>query len=191
MVARFIAQRYLFSRRLPAAVHILSWISIVGIALATASLVLVLSVFNGFHDVLQNLFANVDPSLRIVAVQGRYLPSGDSILQVVRRNPEVDLALPTLSGRAIISYAGNQTIVQLTGVPDEYAKLTQIAAQVHHGEFRLTDSDSFPALVMGAGAAIRAGINLLDQFEPIRVFTVTGQANLLSAPEQAVRAFHR
>ena len=67
----FIARRYLFSKKSTHAINIISVISMVGVAVATMALVIVLSVFNGFHDLVASLFTNFDPQIEIVPAKGK------------------------------------------------------------------------------------------------------------------------
>ena len=70
----FIARRYLFSKKKTHAINIISLISVIGVAVATMALVIVLSVFNGFHDLVASFFTNFDPQLKVVPVQGKTVP---------------------------------------------------------------------------------------------------------------------
>lgn len=186
-VPLFIARRYLFSKRLPTAVNVLAWISVVGIGLGTTALVLVLSVFNGFQQLIQGVFADFDPEIRIVAARDKFVPAADSIIQLVQKQPDVAQALPALEGRAILSYGDKQVIIQLKGVDTAYAQLTRVGSLVQYGSFQVETPDSVPLLVMGAGVAVRIGTNLMDDLTPHRLLAVTGEGNLLTNPEEAVR----
>ena len=70
----FIARRYLFSKKSTNAINIISGISMVGVAVATMALVIVLSVFNGFHDLVASFFTNFDPQIEVVPTRGKSAP---------------------------------------------------------------------------------------------------------------------
>ena len=79
----FIARRYLFSKKSTHAINIISVISMVGVAVATMALVIVLSVFNGFHDLVASLFTNFDPQIEIVPAKCKTAPCDDRCQRVV------------------------------------------------------------------------------------------------------------
>ncbi|MBK7336331.1 MAG: ABC transporter permease [Saprospirales bacterium] len=66
-----IARRYLFAKKSTNAINLITGISVLGISIGTAALILVLSVFNGFEDLIQSLFSNFNPDVKITAVRGK------------------------------------------------------------------------------------------------------------------------
>ena len=88
----FIARRYLFSKKSTHVINVISSISVIGVAVATMALVIVLSVFNGFHDLVASLFTSFDPQLKVVPVEGKTAPADDPILTKIRLLPQVDFA---------------------------------------------------------------------------------------------------
>lgn len=90
--AFYIARRYLFSKKSTNVINIISGISVVGVAVATMALVVTLSVFNGFHDLVANLFTRFDPQIQVVPAKGKTAPADDPVLDSIRRMPQVDVA---------------------------------------------------------------------------------------------------
>ena len=88
----YIARRYLFSKKSTHAINIISGISVVGVAVATMALVVTLSVFNGFHDLVASFFTQMDPQLKVIPVKGKTAASDDPVLLKVRHLPEVEVA---------------------------------------------------------------------------------------------------
>ena len=80
----FVARRYLFSKKSTNAINIISIISVIGVAVATMALVIVLSVFNGFSDLVASFLTNFDPQLKIVPVQGKTVPTDDPVLERIK-----------------------------------------------------------------------------------------------------------
>ena len=76
----FVARHYLFSRKKTHAINVISIISVIGVAVATMALVIVLSVFNGFQDLMASFFTNFDPQLKVVPTEGKTRPADDPIL---------------------------------------------------------------------------------------------------------------
>ena len=122
----FIARRYLFSKTSTHVINVISSISVIGVAVATMALVIVLSVFNGFHDLVASLFTSFDPQLKVVPVEGKTAPSDDPILTQIRLLPEVDVATETVEDQALAIYDGKQAMVKIKGVDDNFAELSHI-----------------------------------------------------------------
>lgn len=122
----FIAQRYLFSKKSTHAINIISGISVVGVAVATMALVVTLSVFNGFHDLVASLLTAFDPQLKVVPVEGKTAPADDPVLAEIRRLPQVDVATECVEDQALAFYNGRQAMVKVKGVDDNFNELTHI-----------------------------------------------------------------
>ncbi len=122
----FIACRYLFSKKSTHVINIISSISVIGVAVATMALVIVLSVFNGFHDLVASLFTNFDPQLKVVPIEGKTAPTDDPILTKIRQLPEVDVATETVEDQALAVYQDKQAMVVVKGVDDNFPELSHI-----------------------------------------------------------------
>lgn len=134
----FIARRYLFSRKKTHAINVISLISVIGVAVATAALVIVMSVFNGFQDLVAGFFTNFDPQLKVVPVMGKTVPADDPILTEIRLLPEVEVATETLQDMGLAVYNGRQAMVNVKGVDDNFAELTRITEILYgDGQFEL------------------------------------------------------
>lgn len=134
----FVARRYLFSRKSTHAINVISAISVIGVAVATMALVIVLSVFNGFHDLVASLFTNFDPQLEVVPTKGKTAASDDPILTQIRQLPQVDVATESVEDQALAVYHDKQAMVTVKGVEDNFAELSHINEILYgDGEFSL------------------------------------------------------
>lgn len=134
----FIARRYLFSKKKTHAINIISLISVIGVAVATTALVVVMSVFNGFQDLVASFFTNFDPQIKVVPVMGKTAPANDPVLTKIRRLPQVEVATETLQDMAMAVYNGHQAMVTIKGVDDNFADLTHITEILYgDGHFEL------------------------------------------------------
>lgn len=122
----FIARRYLFSKKSTHVINIISCISAIGVAVATMALVVVLSVFNGFNDLVATLFTNFDPQLKIVPVEGKTVAADDPILTKIKMLPQVDVATETVEDQALAVYQDKQAMVVVKGVEDNFSELSHI-----------------------------------------------------------------
>ncbi|MEE1091611.1 MAG: FtsX-like permease family protein [Prevotella sp.] len=134
----YIARRYLFSKKSTNAINIISAISVVGVAVATMALVVTLSVFNGFHDLVASLLTSFDPQIKVVPAMGKTAPADDPLLQKICQLPQVDVATECVEDQAMAVYGDRQAMVTLKGVGESFRELTHITDIVYgEGEFAL------------------------------------------------------
>ena len=134
----FIARRYLFSKKSTNAINVISAISVVGVAVATMALVVTLSVFNGFHDLVATFFTSFDPQLKVVPMKGKTVTADDPVLTQIRQLPQIEVATECVEDQALAIYNGHQSTVMVKGVEDNFDSLTRISEiLVGDGEFSL------------------------------------------------------
>lgn len=134
----YIARRYLFSKKSTHVINIISGISVVGVAVATMALVVTLSVFNGFHDLVTSLLTSFDPQIEIVPTKGKTAPADDPILTKIRNLPQVDVATESVEDQAMAIYKGRQAMIKVKGVEDNFSELSHINDILYgDGEFSL------------------------------------------------------
>ena len=121
-----IALRYFKAKKTHSAVNIISLISICGVMLASAALVCVLSVFNGFSSLMGEKLAKLDPQISISPATGKTINNSDSLLDIISGIEGVKLAMPTIQEQALAVYHDKQMPVMLKGVPDNFHELTDI-----------------------------------------------------------------
>ena len=154
-----IARRYLASRRRVTLISVISGISVGGVAIGVASLVVVLSVMNGFFDVVRDLLVSYDPHVRIEAVEGAGLAAPDSLLAVARAERGVVSATSYVEGKALLSGEGgtlNQVVVVRGVDPD--ALDDRMTGAISSGAFSLERRRGMPGAVMGAALASSSGV---------------------------------
>lgn len=122
----YIARRYLFSKKSTHAINIISGISGVGVAVATMALVVTLSVFNGFHDLVATFFTSFDPQLEVVPVVGKTAPADDPALAKIKTLPDVEVTSECVKDQALAIYKGRQTMITLMGVDDNFERMSRI-----------------------------------------------------------------
>ena len=149
-----IAWRYLMSKKGHQAVNVISIVAVCGIVVATAALICVLSVFNGFRGLIMGKLAMLDPEVAITATMGKTINNADSIIDAVSSIPGVERAVPVIEDQALAMYAQLQMPVRLKGVPDDYNTMNQMDSVIVDGQWKLRDQVSRYA-VAGAGPAVR------------------------------------
>lgn len=122
----FMALRYLFSRKRVGAINIISGISVFGVAFGTAAFLCILSVFNGFHDLIDSLYTTFDPQIEITPTQGKFATTDDPALLEMSKLKEVEASSFCLEDNALILFRGHPTVITLKGVDENYDKVTGI-----------------------------------------------------------------
>ena len=174
----FIARRYVFSKKSTNAINVISAISVVGVAVGTMALVIVLSVFNGFHDLVASFFTNFDPQIELVPTQGKTAPADDPVLDQIRKMPEVSVHTDVLEDQGLAVYGDRQQMVTVMGVDDNFTQLTNISDILYgDGEFTLQAANLFYAIPgirlaqdMGLGARFDGYLKL---YAPVRRGQIT------------------
>lgn len=134
----FIAKRYILSKKSTNAINIISGISVVGVAIATMALVVVLSVFNGFHDMVASMLTNFDPQLEIIPAKGKTIVCDDPVIAQIKAMDEVEVATECVEEMAMAVYNGKMMMVTMKGVEDNFDKQTHISDILYgQGEFCL------------------------------------------------------
>lgn len=174
----FIARRYVFSKKSTNAINVISAISVVGVAVGTMALVIVLSVFNGFHDLVASFFTNFDPQIELVPTQGKTAPADDPVLDKIRKMPQVSVHTDVLEDQGLAVYGDRQQMVTVMGVDDNFTQLTNISDILYgDGEFTLQAANLFYAIPgirlaqdMGLGARFDGYLKL---YAPVRRGQIT------------------
>jgi len=134
----YIAKRYLFSKKSTHVINLISAISVIGVAVATMAMVVTLSVFNGFKDMVASFFTNFDPQIKVMPITGKSVAADDPILTEIRKLPEIDVATECVEDQALAVYGDRQAMVKIKGVDDNFDELTHIRELLYgDGEFEL------------------------------------------------------
>lgn len=115
MLSLRIALRYLLSKKSHSAVNVISAISVAGVAVATAAIVVVLSVFNGFTSLSERQFSHIDPDVLVKPLRGKTIARADSMAAALAALPEAAAAVPSLTERALAVAGESQLGVVVTG----------------------------------------------------------------------------
>lgn len=192
----YIAKRYLLSKKSHNAINLISGISVIGVAVATMALVVTLSVFNGFHDMVHGFLTTLDPQLKVIPKMGKTMPSNSPVLDKIRDFEAVELTFDCVEDNALIVYNGNQIVVTLRGVDKNFQSISQIDSILYgDGEFKFWDEQldleaakngelqykRLTCATLGIGVADRLGIGA-NFLGPLKVFAPEkeGQLDLIN-----------
>ena len=174
-----IARRYLFSKKSHNAINIISGISATGVAIGTMSLVVVLSVFNGFGSLISDMFSNFDPDLKITLTQGKTFDVNSKAFNELRKLKSVAFFTEVIEENALLKFKDKQMPVTIKGVSDDFEKMTCIDSIMYDGKFVLFDG-GFQRAVPGVGVASILGLGA-HFIDPLYIYAPkrTSDINLL------------
>ncbi len=176
----FIARRYLFSKRKINLITIISAISIIGVTIGVAAMIIVLSVFNGFNTKVTSILIGFDPHIRIEPLKSDKLENYETILSSID-NPKIKYSAPFTLNKAMIATNDLNKVLLVKGVDPELTdKVSGLTGTIRFGEFNLNDIGEFGGIVIGVSAAYRLRISVGD------TVTVISPAGLESALTQFV-----
>ncbi|GAA4357693.1 FtsX-like permease family protein [Hymenobacter saemangeumensis] len=185
-VPLLIAKRYFRSKNKRNIITIISNISMIGVAVGTMALIIVLSVFNGLEDLVRTLYSKSDPNLVISAVKGKAFPVNPTFLQQLEQTPGVALLTEVIEDNALLQYHDRQMVVKMRGLSDNYFGQSGIDSSIREGDHRLR-RDSVEYALVGAGVRHELSITVDNRFSPLRLLYPrnTGRKTLSMNPDKA------
>ncbi len=188
------AWRYFKAKKTTNAINIISWISIVAILIGTASLILVLSVFNGFEGLVKSLYSSFYPDVKISPLSGKQMVLTPEQLQKIKSVKGVRAVSLVVEEKALLQNKADeadssdyQSIVYLKGVDSNYTSVTTVAGHLIAGNFN-TGTEDNPLLILGAGVENAVHVQTESNIRPLALYTPRkGQVNLMD-PLQSLSA---
>ncbi len=167
----FVARRYLFARKRKTIINVISWISLIGIAVGSMALIVVLSVYNGIGELTQSLFNVFDPELMIEAREGKSFGTGTGFpMQRLEQTPGVASVTPIVEENAWVLYKQNEQILMLRGVGKDYLTHSGLINNLSERlNYDLGDDNGNYGILLGGNLYFALGINYLDQNTPLVV----------------------
>jgi lipoprotein-releasing system permease protein len=164
------------------AINIISGISMLGVLVGSAALIIILSVFNGFEKVILSLYSNFTPEIKIETRLGKTFDPNTPYFNALHKDANLFSYTEVLQEKALIRYGDKPLIGTIKGVSDDFLKNKQLDSTVQNGSFTLKSGDKYFA-VIGATIQGSLGINVHDDLSPIQIFsprrTVVSSANPL------------
>lgn len=165
----YIARRYLFAKKSHNIINIISIISVLGIAAGTLALIVVLSVFNGFEDLVARLFNTFNPDLKITAVEGKTFSTDSFPMECLQNINGISCYTGVIEENALLRYMDKQYIVTIKGVSSSFDCTSDVGKSMVEGDFRLEAGETNFAVV-GQGIAYNLGLSLNDFENPIAIY---------------------
>lgn len=176
------AWRYFKAKKSTNAINIIAWVTAGVIAFSTLCQVLVLSVFNGFEDLVKSLYSNFYADVKVVPSKGKTITISDEQLKQIHSLAGVKGVSLNIEEKALLQSGDQQTVVLLKGVDSNYDKVSGVPHKMFHGSFDIGTIDN-PKLVLGVGIESALGIEADRNLYPVTVFLPkkTESANPLAA----------
>ncbi len=178
------AWRYFRAKKSTNAINIIAWVSTVAIVVGAASLILVLSVFNGFEDLVKSLYSSFYTDLKISPGRGKIITlTNEQLKQLSGMGDIRDYSL-IAEDKAFLQNGDLQSIVYLKGVDEKYGKVTTVPEKLVRGKFELGTAD-YPDIVLGAGVENALEVETDKNVIPLSVylFKRTNQLNITDPKE--------
>lgn len=167
----FIARRYFLSRRKKNFINVISVLSMLGVAFATAALIIVLSVFNGLEVLLRSLYTSFDPELKIEALHGKSFPVSNAWLDSIRTIPGVKTVTEVIEDYAYVRYRDAAMVVTIKGVSENFLDQHRLDDHIVEGELKLT-RDSIPFAILGRGVRYTLSAEVDDDMRALRMYYI-------------------
>ncbi|MBK7008925.1 MAG: ABC transporter permease [Saprospiraceae bacterium] len=174
-----IAWRYLIGKKSTQAINLITFISMLGLTVGTAALLLILSVFNGFEDLISKLMNAYNPDLKVVAAEGLFLELDSTQLARVGSIPGIKQWSESLETVVLFDYDGSQEAGIVKGVDNNYRKVTNIDSTIVRGEYVTTQGNTNFA-ILGSGMFNKLSINPSDPLTPVMAYAALKSKGPLS-----------
>jgi lipoprotein-releasing system permease protein len=156
MVLKF-AWRYFKAKKSTNAINIIAWVSVLAIVIGTASLIIILSAFNGFESLVKSLYSSFYPDLRISPAKGKTLFLTQGQINNLRKYGGIKSITRIAEEKALLQNGDFQAVVFVKGVDDHYSEVSGVPQKMVRGNFNLGTAES-PRMVMGVGIENAIGI---------------------------------
>ena len=159
----FIAIRYLFSKKRHNTINLITWVSMVGVAIGTMALIAVLSVVNGFENMVQDSFSAFDPSLKILPREGKAFSSEDTLITQAKRLKIHTAWCEVVKQDGLIAFNDKQSPAIIKGVENNYDYIVNDENIMWDGSLNfdnLYDNLNIAAIGIGLAERINSGVDL-------------------------------
>ena len=165
--------------------HIISWVSLFGVAIGTAALILVLSVFNGFENLVLSMYNSFDPHLKITTTEGKIF-NPDEVSALLLTVEEIENSALVLEEKVLLKYQEKEYIATIKGVSEEYLQMTKFDSLLIDGEY-INGFESNNVAVVGRGVAYYLSMGVGSIFEQLNVFIPNRNPKTLLNPTTAFK----
>lgn len=179
------AWRYFRARKSTQAINVIAWVSVAAIVVGTASLIVILSAFNGFEGLVRSMYASFYTDIRVEPLRGRILHADTATIQKISVLPGVRAVSVVVEEKAVLQLGDYQTIVQMKGVEQGYPEVAGVSERIVRGRFE-TGMAERPRAVLGSGVENAIGVLSDRSLMPVTVYLPRKGAIDLTDPLNAL-----
>ncbi len=165
------AWRYFKAKKSANAINIIAWVTTGVIAFATCCQILVLSVFNGFEDLVKSLYSNFYSDIKISPAKGKTFFLDTSAIKKIQSLENVKRLSLIAEEKALLKYNESQTIVQLKGVDNQYSQVCDLSSKILSGSYDIGQADK-PGIILGVGIQNAIGVSVNEAFGPENITVI-------------------
>jgi lipoprotein-releasing system permease protein len=181
------AWRYFRAKKSTNVINIIAWISVVAIAVVTAALIVVLSVFNGFEGLVKSLYNDFYSNLKVLPATGKTFYMSNAQLRRLQQVPGIRFVEPVVEEKAILINGDYKTTVSLKGVNRTYENASGLPGHIIRGRFEVGNEEK-PALILGAGVENALGVLADRTVDPITIYVPNRKATIRTDPLEALQS---
>lgn len=174
--ALYIAKRYLFSKKSHNIINVITGVSVSGVAIGTMALIVVLSVFNGFEQVVSSLFNTFNPDLKIEPVKGKVFSQSDIDSAAITSVKGVANYVEVIEENALLRNKNRQHIATIKGVSPSWLDVGALDTMIVSGRMQLQQGNADFA-IMGYGVAYYLDVDLAELENAINIYVPSSETS--------------
>ncbi len=190
-VSLYIARRYFIAKKSTNAITIISWISVLAVAVGTGALIIILSGMNGLTGLVETMYNSFNPDVKITSIGGKVFKADKDLMLSLNQINGVAYVSKTLDDNMLLKYNDKLQIVHIKGVDENFLSATRFDTLLTEGKFLTSSAKTTSAgeagkqMVLGKGVSFRLGVGLADMFTPITIFCPKRGTSTSINPEDA------
>ncbi len=165
----FVARKYFLSRKKKNFINVIAIISMAVVALGTAALIIVLSVFNGLEDLLRSLNSSFDPEIKIEATRGKSFKKSEELINIIKETPGVDVVTEVIEDNALLKYGDAQMIVRVKGVTANFLDHHRLDGHISYSK-KISIGEENSYAIVGQGIIYKLDISLDNILKPLQLY---------------------
>lgn len=181
-----IAWRYFRVKKSVQAINIIAWISIGAIAVASAAMIILFSVFNGLDNTIKEAYTSFNPELKVTPKKGKFFSLKNGQLTKLENLPGISLCSETIEDMVLLSNENEQMAAEVKGVNNDWFQVTNLKKYMFAGSADWPESHSYIPGIIGLGIANNLGINVNNPFSELRIFYPKPNLKTNLNPEQSL-----
>lgn len=183
-----IAWRYFRGKKSAQAINIISWISIGAIAVSSAAMIVLFSVFNGLENTVKDMYNAFNPEIKVTAVKGKFFNIPEAQKQAIAGIPGIAAASYSLEDMVLLAGDEEQKVAKLKGVDDAWFQVSHLDSFMTDGEASWKSNTGYTPAIMGLGVSIAMGIDVKNAFSGLKIYYPRHGAAITENPEEALNS---